>query len=277
MSEGNHDVSADDVDENSKRSERKRQREKQRRSDLTSAFEELSELILKIEPGVLPVEQGKKKKKTTDGSDALSSGMTRLDIVARTVEVVKTLHEENEKNKRLLEEMKRPGVQRDDKVRVLRPNETIDLKNLHFHSVSFLMMKVLVMVPTLTLVDDQPSTAGRGAPPPHATAQPYDPRYSYPYHHGPHAFAPTSTAFAPSYFAPTSMGHQRRPNWDSGSPNHAMESRGMYPPPVSRDSHGNHSRPPQFYDYAEYARRSESRNSDDHSLQSDRSLSPKAI
>ena len=55
--------------ETNKRSERKRQREKQRRTDLTNAFDELAAFIFQIEPeaGDPDVDAKKKRKKSGTG------------------------------------------------------------------------------------------------------------------------------------------------------------------------------------------------------------------
>lgn len=85
-----------------KKTERKRQREKQRRFDLTNAFDELATVLSKIEPGDtdLHVSGTKKKRKrsigdATDNGDGETSGMTRLDLIGRTVDILKKLHADN--------------------------------------------------------------------------------------------------------------------------------------------------------------------------------------
>ena len=113
MAEGgdpNDDLGEDN--ETSKRSERKRQREKQRRSDLSHAFEELSAFIVQVEPnapdgdGNTNTNSGKKKRKKSGDGGEESSGITRLDLVSRALRVMKRLHRENEQNKRIIASMR---------------------------------------------------------------------------------------------------------------------------------------------------------------------------
>jgi hypothetical protein len=115
--------------ETTKRSERKRQREKQRRTDLSKSFDELASFIFLIEPeaGDPDVDAKKKRKKTGAGSGAASrasdqgdeaSGITRLDLIGRALRIMKRLHRENEERKRMIEHMRerRSGQQSNDNV-----------------------------------------------------------------------------------------------------------------------------------------------------------------
>jgi hypothetical protein len=85
-----------------KRSERKRQREKQRRSDLSNAFDELSAFIVQVEPegGDQDSDVKKKRKKSDGGEDA--SGITRLELIGRAIRIMRRLHTENEERKRII-------------------------------------------------------------------------------------------------------------------------------------------------------------------------------
>jgi hypothetical protein len=81
------------------RSERKRQREKQRRSDLAAAFDALANTLLQIEPGMA---SGRRSHPSgpdtsdTDNADMVGqSSITRLDLIAETVEGIRRLHDEN--------------------------------------------------------------------------------------------------------------------------------------------------------------------------------------
>jgi hypothetical protein len=78
-----------------KKSERKRQREKQRRTDLSNAFDELTTVLSTIEPD----ESGKKRRKKSIGEggdgDGDAAGMTRLDLVTRTIDMLKKLYADN--------------------------------------------------------------------------------------------------------------------------------------------------------------------------------------
>jgi hypothetical protein len=114
------DYPAGDDAETSKRSERKRQREKQRRSNLSNAFDELAAFMVQVEPeaGSVEVDTKKKRKKSIDGGED-SSGITRLDLIGRALRIMKRLHKENEERKRLVAGMHdRAGGQGNDNVRV---------------------------------------------------------------------------------------------------------------------------------------------------------------
>jgi hypothetical protein len=80
-----------------KKSERKRQREKQRRTDLSNAFDELATVLGTIEPDDI---SGKKRRKKSIGEsgdgDGDTAGMTRLDLVVRTIDILKKIQADNE-------------------------------------------------------------------------------------------------------------------------------------------------------------------------------------
>jgi hypothetical protein len=106
----------------SKKSERKRQRERQRRSDLANAFDELSSLLADIEPDDSDSGSNRRRRRKSEGGAistadldqaADNSGMTRLDLIGRSVEALRRLHGENTELKRVVEQQ-REG--RDDKV-----------------------------------------------------------------------------------------------------------------------------------------------------------------
>ncbi len=92
------------------RSERKRIREKQRRYDLSNAFDELATFVVQVdpEPGDAALLEGKKKRKKS-GED--SSGLTRLDLIDRALKLMKRLHKENEERKRIVMSMEGRGGQ----------------------------------------------------------------------------------------------------------------------------------------------------------------------
>lgn len=123
--DGNLDDLHGEGGETNKRSERKRQREKQRRTDLTNAFDELAAFIFQIEPeaGDPDVDAKKKRKKSGSGPQRNdhgeeSSGITRLDLIGRALRIMKRLHRENEERKRMIEHMRerRSGQQSNDNV-----------------------------------------------------------------------------------------------------------------------------------------------------------------
>jgi hypothetical protein len=115
----------DDPEPTSKKSERKRQREKQRRFDLANAFDELAALLSRIEPEELDSSSNsrKKKKKSSEEPEldpADAAGMTRLDLIGRTIDAIGRLHRENLELRHSLEHGRRNnrgGGSGDDKVR----------------------------------------------------------------------------------------------------------------------------------------------------------------
>lgn len=113
----------DEVDaESNKRSERKRRREKQRRSDLSNAFDELAAFIVQVEPGSGEDEAEKKgkKRKSSDGGED-SAGITRLDLIGRALRIMKRLYRENEERKRVISTIEGRGGGANDNVIVMVP------------------------------------------------------------------------------------------------------------------------------------------------------------
>lgn len=93
------------------RSERKRQREKQRRSELASAFDVLANMLLQIEPGAdvktaacsrVGGSNLLQDSSEADLSDLSGQNITRLDLISETVEAIRRLHTENVKLKAAL-------------------------------------------------------------------------------------------------------------------------------------------------------------------------------
>ena len=119
-------ASGDDPESATRKSERKRQREKQRRSDLANAFDELASLLAKIEPGqgdVGAVASKKRRRRSGDVADLdtsgeQGSGLTRLDLIGRAIEALKKLHKENQELKQSADQQGyRARGGSDDKVR----------------------------------------------------------------------------------------------------------------------------------------------------------------
>eukprot|EP00980_Cylindrotheca_fusiformis_P000276 scaffold66_cov115-Cylindrotheca_fusiformis.AAC.8 len=152
------DAANEDDRHATKRSERKRQREKQRRSDLSSAFDELAAFIVQVEPesGDLDPDAKKKRKKSDGGEDA--SGITRLELIGRALRIMRRLHTENEERKRIIAGIQEKGG--------ASPNDN-----------------VLVMVPTLTPTAEDPYPVARAQYPAY-------PGYPPPYYHGSHSQQP---------------------------------------------------------------------------------------
>ena len=109
------DDSHGEEQESTKRSERKRQRGKQRRSDLSNAFDELAAFISQVEPDAVEMDGDGKKKRKKSGEDE-SSGITRLDLIGRALQIMKRLHRENEERKRIIAGMDEHGGQKNDHV-----------------------------------------------------------------------------------------------------------------------------------------------------------------
>ena len=111
VQEDTQDDVAGEENETSKRSERKRQREKQRRTDLSNAFDELAAFIVQIEPEAGESEMDMKKKRKRSSADVGddAGGITRLDLIGRALRIMKRLHRENEERKRMIDHMRERG------------------------------------------------------------------------------------------------------------------------------------------------------------------------
>jgi hypothetical protein len=118
------------------KSQRKRDREKQRRSDLASAFDELSNLLLLVQD----FPQAPSQKKAKQEQDTL----TRFDLIGGTIQCIRKLHRENQELKQHIESQR--GSSRINHAG--SDNE-----------------EVLVMLPTLVPADERSSSpAARGGP-----------------------------------------------------------------------------------------------------------------
>merc|ERR1712060_822321 len=86
------------------RSERKRSREKQRRSDVNTQFADLTTLLKKIEAEDV---QGDEIRKDfiTELSTASSNNMNRVDLIGKTITVLNRIHNDNQKRKRSIDEL----------------------------------------------------------------------------------------------------------------------------------------------------------------------------
>jgi hypothetical protein len=93
-------------DRSVKQQQRRRElaeREKQRRTDLANAFDELAAMLSKIEPCEEEEEEEeqivngnkRKKKGAISETEADTLGMNRLDLIGRTIDTLRRLHEEN--------------------------------------------------------------------------------------------------------------------------------------------------------------------------------------
>lgn len=92
--------------EESKKSERKRQRERQRRNDIALAFSELATLVSKVDAQDDGSQSRRRRRRSVGEDDDQvddASGMTRLDVIVRTIEAMRKLQNENAELKRRLE------------------------------------------------------------------------------------------------------------------------------------------------------------------------------
>jgi hypothetical protein len=102
MSSGNEQSASALADEDNK-TERKRQREKQRRSDLANAFDELANLIstdtlhFDLDSSQNSKRSRRRRSASQDNVDPSgdASNLTRLDLITRTIETIRGLRREN--------------------------------------------------------------------------------------------------------------------------------------------------------------------------------------
>jgi hypothetical protein len=104
----NHDAVTNEVEVAAmSRSERKRHREKKRRSDVNKGFDELTALLLEIDPEV----RAEAEEKASKGQCKRSLGahednvLSRVDLISTTIKVLRRIHQENEKHKRVIEDL----------------------------------------------------------------------------------------------------------------------------------------------------------------------------
>jgi Helix-loop-helix DNA-binding domain len=214
------------------KSERKRKRERQRRSDLASAFEELATLVAQIDPeegdeGGDNNRSGKRGRRKSDDPPDVDS-MTRLDLIGRTTGVLRRLQRENAELRRRVDEKGRT----DDSVRCLESSGLPVALNhvvLNLLPCSFKTQEVLVMVPTLTPVHPQ-QPAVPLPPEPH-----YPARHPVAYNNPPNYYVPHHQHAAmmdPTYGAGGGVGGGYYPP----PPQHGG---GSYAPPSAPASYGN--------------------------------------
>jgi len=89
------------------RSERKRHREKKRRSDVNKGFDELMTLLLEIDPVVRAEAEDRARRGQWKGDMGAQEDnlLSRVDLIRRTVRVVRKIHEENEQRKVIILEL----------------------------------------------------------------------------------------------------------------------------------------------------------------------------
>ena len=86
------------------RSERKRHREKKRRSDVNKGFDELMTLLLEIDPSVRAEAEERARRGQWKGQLGAHEDnlLSRVDLISRAVEVLRRIHRENEERKLLI-------------------------------------------------------------------------------------------------------------------------------------------------------------------------------
>lgn len=107
-------LSADDFAKMS-RSERKRHREKKRRSDVNKGFDELMTLLLEIDPHVRAEAEERARRGQWKGNLGAHEDnlLSRVDLISRAVEVLRRVHRENEERKLIIANLSRAGVSTD--------------------------------------------------------------------------------------------------------------------------------------------------------------------
>lgn len=94
------------------KSEQKCHREKKRRRDINKGFDDLTALLIEIDPKVRVETQKRTNRiqyirKTSDGVTELQQQednvFSRVDLISRTVDVLRRVHKENEERKQIIE------------------------------------------------------------------------------------------------------------------------------------------------------------------------------
>lgn len=86
------------------RSERKRYREKKRRSDVNKGFDDLMNLLIEIDPEVRTEAEERARRGQWKGSIGAQEDnlLSRVDLIGRTVSVLHRVHQENEQRKAII-------------------------------------------------------------------------------------------------------------------------------------------------------------------------------
>jgi len=89
------------------RSERKRCREKKRRSDVNKGFDDLMNLLVEIDPEVRAEADERARRGQWKGGAGVQedSLLSRVDLIGRTVAVLRRLHQENEQRKLIIDRL----------------------------------------------------------------------------------------------------------------------------------------------------------------------------
>lgn len=92
------------------RSERKRHREKKRRSDVNKGFDELTTLLLEIDPTVRAEAEERARRGQWKGNFGAQEDnlLSRVDLISRAVDVLRRVHSENEERKQIIASLSQP-------------------------------------------------------------------------------------------------------------------------------------------------------------------------
>lgn len=95
------------------RSERKRHREKKRRSDVNKGFDDLTSLLWDIDPTMRMEAEERAARLQTKGQSAgppEAALLSRVDLISRATQLLRQLHHENERNKSIVSAFTRQGL-----------------------------------------------------------------------------------------------------------------------------------------------------------------------
>jgi Helix-loop-helix DNA-binding domain len=89
------------------RSERKRHREKKRRSDVNRGFDDLMNLLIEVDPEVRAEADERSRRGLWKGSLGAQDDnlLSRVDLISRTVSVLRRIHNENEERKAFINQL----------------------------------------------------------------------------------------------------------------------------------------------------------------------------
>jgi hypothetical protein len=106
--DGDESFTAEDLSKMS-RSERKRHREKKRRSDVNKGFDDLMNLLIEIDPQVRTEAEERARRGQWKGNIGAQEDnlLSRVDLITRTVEVLRRVHRENDQRKMIIAELNR--------------------------------------------------------------------------------------------------------------------------------------------------------------------------
>lgn len=95
------------------RSERKRHREKKRRSDVNKGFDDLTSLLWEIDPTMRMEAEERTSRLQTKGQSGgppEAALLSRVDLINRAAQLLRRLHNENEQNKSIISALTRQGL-----------------------------------------------------------------------------------------------------------------------------------------------------------------------